>query len=743
MAGSVIGALRVNLGLDSGTFIRDIDAASKKTTAATASMSSAFKSLAVSLAGAFGVAELTRAVDTYSQMTSQLRLVTDSAANLAEVEKQLFAVSQANRVGLESTVGLYARIARATEAMGVSQAQVLQVTDTINKALVISGTSAQEASGALMQLGQAFASGALRGDELNSILEGMPRVAQAIAEGMGVTVGQLRKLGEEGKLTSQEVFNALMKMSGDIQSEFAKMPPTVGQSLTVLQNAFLRFIGQLDQVTGASQAVAQAFITISQSLPAVASVVGGLTAAFAAHRVALLAVALATSNFGKAVAFNASVVMATSRSIGVMQGAQVALAGATSIATGAFRSLTAVMIANPFGAIAVGVGVLTTAFMGLANAQAQARAETDNLIRSLDAAIKARGADVALKRAEADVERGRAQARLTQLEAQLGRQKGVGGGFAAQALGQEITDLRWKVIELEGTVRLADRTLADMNKTAGQVAVPVARAAGAVTNLGTSASGAGGGLRQMGNDASAAAGQVQSLMDRLFPAAAKARKLREELALLDKSNLSDAQKDEARFRLGTEGLGKATVSKSLLNTDPIIDASEELRRSQEELARDSEVQTVRIAQSFAEMSQRVVGSLQGLTNSIRSGDFLGILGGVLDIFSQLGSAGLFGKGLQSKLNAPTFGGARAMGGPVSAGKQYLVGENGPELFAPGRSGRIVPNHSMGASQVQIVPSPYFNVVVDGRIATNAPAVANLGAMQAQGMAARSARRRVR
>jgi hypothetical protein len=84
-----------------------------------------------------------------------------------------------------------------------------------------------------------------------------------------------------------------------------------------------------------------------------------------------------------------------------------------------------------------------------------------------------------------------------------------------------------------------------------------------------------------------------------------------------------------------------------------------------------------------------------------------------------------------------------MGGPVSAGKQYLVGENGPELFAPGRSGRIVPNHSMGASQVQIVPSPYFNVVVDGRIATNAPAVANLGAMQAQGMAARSARRRVR
>jgi hypothetical protein len=82
-----------------------------------------------------------------------------------------------------------------------------------------------------------------------------------------------------------------------------------------------------------------------------------------------------------------------------------------------------------------------------------------------------------------------------------------------------------------------------------------------------------------------------------------------------------------------------------------------------------------------------------------------------------------------------------MGGPVSAGKQYLVGENGPELFAPGRSGRIVPNHSMGASQVQIVPSPYFDVVVDGRVMRAAPAIAGAGAAMAQGqMASRSQRR---
>lgn len=162
------------------------------------------------------------------------------------------------------------------------------------------------------------------------------------------------------------------------------------------------------------------------------------------------------------------------------------------------------------------------------------------------------------------------------------------------------------------------------------------------------------------------------------------------------------------------------------------------------LGKEAESQTVRIADTFAQMSQRITSSLQGLSNSIRSGDFLGILGGVLDIFTTLGSAGVFGKGLQGNLNRVpgNANGTRNFGGGLS-----VVGERGPELVNLPRRSQVIPNHKLngmgGGGIAQIVPSPYFDVVVDGRVMRAAPMVANAGAMQAQAMGARSARRTVR
>ena len=162
-----------------------------------------------------------------------------------------------------------------------------------------------------------------------------------------------------------------------------------------------------------------------------------------------------------------------------------------------------------------------------------------------------------------------------------------------------------------------------------------------------------------------------------------------------------------------------------------------------ETADKAEMQTTRIAENFAQMAQKITSSLQGLANSIRSGDFLGILGGVLDIFTQLGSAGVFGSGLAGRLNATPSN--RSMGGPVYAGSPYIVGENGPELFTPPGTGKIVANDNIRSPEKVIVinNNPMADVYVDGRIIQSAPVVANAGALQAQAQMARSNRRRVR
>src|SRR5690606_18736649 len=126
----------------------------------------------------------------------RLSLVTSGTEQLVRVQNELFAVAQSTRAPLVDTVDLYGRMARATQELGVSEGQLLTVTNAINQAIVISGASASSAQAALIQLGQGFAAGALRGEELNSVLEQTPRIAQAIADGMRVSVGELRRLGQ-------------------------------------------------------------------------------------------------------------------------------------------------------------------------------------------------------------------------------------------------------------------------------------------------------------------------------------------------------------------------------------------------------------------------------------------------------------------------------------------------------------------------------------------------------------------
>lgn len=225
--------------------------------------------------------EAIQLADAWKNLQGQLALVTKGTTELASASKALIDIAQRSRVDLETTVGLYTRLARSTEALGASQAQVRQVTETINKAMIVSGTNATQASGALMQLGQAFASGALRGDELNSVMEGMPRIAKAIADGMGITIGQLRALGAEGKLTGEAVFKALLSQQKVVEDEFAKMPETVGQAMTKVRNSILVMVGALDEATGASKALVDGVSAAGEFVDRFAVAVGAAQAEMA------------------------------------------------------------------------------------------------------------------------------------------------------------------------------------------------------------------------------------------------------------------------------------------------------------------------------------------------------------------------------------------------------------------------------------------------------------------------------
>lgn len=187
------------------------------------------------LAGAISLGALTRFSDEVTNLKNQLNQFSTATSDANAQFKALAAIAIESRSSLASVGDLYARIMRSSKDLGVSQAQAAQITETVSKALVVSGQSAASASGALLQLGQALASGRLQGDELRSILEGMPAIAKILADSLGVPVGALRTLGSSGQISAQQVVEALLKAKDVIDNQFAKTIPTISQAFQTLK----------------------------------------------------------------------------------------------------------------------------------------------------------------------------------------------------------------------------------------------------------------------------------------------------------------------------------------------------------------------------------------------------------------------------------------------------------------------------------------------------------------------------
>lgn len=203
-----------------------------------------------------------RMVDEWKVVNGQVALTTKNQQESLMVQKELYRIAIDTRQAYASTATLYASVARNSSELGKSAEDVLGFTEDVSRAMMIGGGSAASQQAALIQLGQALGSGVLRGDELNSIMEQAPRLAKAIAEGMGTTIGQLRVLGKEGKLTAIDVFDAIRKSSEKLKREMGKIPWTVNQAGVRVSNALGNLFSKLEKKTGVVSSIAKGFASI-------------------------------------------------------------------------------------------------------------------------------------------------------------------------------------------------------------------------------------------------------------------------------------------------------------------------------------------------------------------------------------------------------------------------------------------------------------------------------------------------
>lgn len=241
---------------------------------------------------------------------------------LADVTERVFDISQKTRSGLDATATLYARLERSTRSYGVSVEDITRLTTIINQGFVVSGSTAEEASNAIIQLAQGLASGALRGDEFNSVNEQGNRLMIALADSMNVSIGALRNMAAEGKLTTEVIVNGLLSQGDKIGQEFAKTTATISQSLEIANNNITKFFGENATVKTGVKIFSDSVISLSENLDALSTTLTIVAGVMGARYVGALT--MATS------AKIADIAASRKQAVAESQAAQAALVAANS-----------------------------------------------------------------------------------------------------------------------------------------------------------------------------------------------------------------------------------------------------------------------------------------------------------------------------------------------------------------------------------------------------------------------------
>ena len=207
--------------------------------------------------------------DNYTNLHSRLKLVTSSQQELISVEEALFDMSNRTRQTYESTANLYTKLSRATRELGLSENERLAITERVNQALIVSGTSQENSKAGLQQMTQALQGGIVRAEEYNSMIDNTPRILEAVAAGWkegSITLGQLRQKMLDGKLTAKDFLDAFERGGAGVQAEFSEMTVTVTQALTVLDNVYKDIIADANEGSGATEGISRSILSLADTI---------------------------------------------------------------------------------------------------------------------------------------------------------------------------------------------------------------------------------------------------------------------------------------------------------------------------------------------------------------------------------------------------------------------------------------------------------------------------------------------
>lgn len=340
-----------------------------------AGMGGAIKQYAGLIAGMFAGREALQAVDSYTRFTNSLKVAGLEGAALKQVQEDLYQSAIKNGIALEPLGKLYGRAAQSAKELGASQKDLLAFTNGVTSALRVSGTSTEEASGALLQLSQLLASGTVHAEEFNSVNEGARPILEAVARGSDKYGGSVAKLRAEvlkQKVTSKEFFDAFLKGSASLEAQAAKAPLTVAASFQNLQTALTRYVGEANQTWGITEKLTYAIRMMAENFDVLVKSVTVLAGIYAATFVPAL---------GRAAAGLAVGTVATARSTVASIADTVALIARTSAiygvstasatATVAARGLGAALsfFGGPIGLAIMAIGA-AVAYLGVSSAKA-------------------------------------------------------------------------------------------------------------------------------------------------------------------------------------------------------------------------------------------------------------------------------------------------------------------------------------------------------------------------------------
>ncbi|RQU96634.1 phage tail tape measure protein [Burkholderia cenocepacia] len=429
-------------------------------------------------AAAFGVHQLVEYADEWTNLSNRLKIVTRDQIDFAVAQNDVLRIAQATRQPLDATAELYQRIANNTSHLGLSIKQVGPLVETISKAVALSGVSADTARLGIVQLGQAFASGQLRGQDLKSVLEELPGVADAIARGMGKGTSELKALAEDGKLTVENLIDALKNAGSSTDALFGKVDMTVGQAMTRLQTEIIAYVGHANEATGASAKLAQSVVYVADHLDEIVAISASLAAGrlgvyFAQTTVAVSKSAIAWNAerqalLAKAQAENAAALVTITRAqsdrdaaAAKLQNAQAAEVAAAAELAGmrAMRESLAMQSALTAGSIQYTQAKLAEARAIEASAVAQVATARSNLANSQEIGTRIAGtpyaAIIARETAAAQGELERAEASLA-----LAQQRRVALEAAAAKGTVDQTRYAAALAETEKGLAVAEREVA-------------------------------------------------------------------------------------------------------------------------------------------------------------------------------------------------------------------------------------------------------------------------------------------